>query len=127
MICYRKKLFRSKILLEIDDERARNVWYESNKAFSRILESHFIVVIGMSFKCVVDRYTLAALGCHGRNFPIAKSFWLLLNLKSKDNEKAKGEIARYLPEARFKLVDKGFDAWIADGVQDLIEIGVLNA
>jgi len=118
---------RSKILLESDKPELRKVWFESNEAFNTILESNVFVVVGMSFECVIDRYTLAALGHHGTEMPVASSNWLLVNPDREQAEKVSGEISRYLPNTKFRFVNEGFKEWINGGAKELCDIGVLSA
>ncbi|MFT6349395.1 MAG: hypothetical protein ACJAYB_002416 [Psychromonas sp.] len=118
---------RSKILLESDKPELRKMRFESNEAFNAILESNIFVVVGMSFECVIDRYTLAALGHHGTEMPVASSNWLLVNPSREQAEKVANEIRGYLPDTKFKFVNEGFDEWIRRGARELCDIGVLSA
>lgn len=116
---------RSCFLLESDPIGARRAKLESNLAFAGMAWSDAFVVVGMSFECATDNSLLWALG--RAPLPVEASQWIVVNPTKSELEGVCANLRSKLPGATVVPVPKGFGEWLACGLAELRDIGVLGS
>ena len=76
--------YRSPFLLPEDNVNRRYKTLEANKAFGRMLTARIFVVVGMSFKCIIDKSFLEMLGIFGNDMHVGESRWIVVNTEVED-------------------------------------------
>ena len=115
---------RSCFLLESDPIGARVAKLESNLAFANMVWSDAFVVVGMSFECATDSSLLTALG--GAPSPVEASRWIVVNPGASALDGVCANLGSKLPGATILPVCMELADWIAGGLAELRDIGVLK-
>ncbi len=110
---------RSPFLLETDSSEFRKAAVEANKAFSKILWSNLIVIVGMSFECDIDKGLLAALKTNEDNMPIGSAVFVVVDPMEESLKKTITRLAACFPRARGLRVQKRLEDWIDKGMPEL--------
>jgi len=119
---------RSPFLLETDNASDRKSTVEANIAFNKIAWQKYFVIVGVSFSCEMDKYTLAILNSVEDYLPIGESYWIAVNPDQKELDNSLRIIQGYLPRAKFYAIKKDFKEWVSSGLAELISItGVLSS
>ncbi|UCD80691.1 MAG: hypothetical protein JSW26_04460 [Desulfobacterales bacterium] len=110
---------RSSFLLETDSAEFRKAAVESNKAFNKLLWSNFIVIVGMSFECDIDKGLSAALKTHEDNLPIGSALFVVVDPMEESLERTISRLAACFPRACGLRVQKRLEEWIDEGMPEL--------
>ncbi len=110
---------RSPFLLETDSASMRKTAYEANQAFSQLLWSTLIVIVGMSFECDTDKGLLAALRGHEDNVPIGTALFIVVDPCRETLEDTCRKLAACFPRAGGLRVNSGLAEWIDAGMPEL--------
>lgn len=116
---------RSCFLLESDPIGTRVAKLESNLALASILWSDSFVVVGMSFECETDNSLLTALG--KATLPVEASRWIVVNPVASALDGVRANLEFKLPGASVVPVRRGLADWVADGLPELRENGILKS
>lgn len=117
---------RSPFLLETDKHSERKKTVEANIAFNKISWQQFFIVVGVSFACEMDKYTLSMLQSVEDDLPIGESYWIILNPKEEQLNETARIIQGYLPRAKFYLIKEEFGKWVESGLPELTKTGIFN-
>ena len=111
---------RSPFMLETDSASERRRTHEANQAFSLLLWSFLIVIVGMSFECDTDKGLLGALRRHEDNLPIGVATFVVVDPCQETLESTFTNLAVRFPRARGLRVSAGLAEWIDAGMPELI-------
>ena len=117
---------RSPFLLETDSASDREKTVEANIAFNKIAWRQYFIVVGLSFRCEMDKFTLSILNHVEDNLPIGESYWIVVNPNEAELKETMSIIQGYLPRAKFLPVEKGLNDWISSGMNELSKVGIIN-
>jgi hypothetical protein len=110
---------RSPFLLETDDANVRVRTFEANTAFSHLLWSTLVVIVGMSFECDMDKGLLAALRGHEDNVPIGSALFVIVDPVKSSLDATYAKLAACFPRGGGIKVRKGLEEWIELGMPEL--------
>lgn len=116
---------RSSFLLESDSIGTRVAKLESNLAFASMIWSDAFVIVGMSFECAADNSLLTSLG--KAPLPVEGSRWIVVNPDESALYNVCANLKSKLPAATVVAVPKGLAEWLASGLGELQDIGVLES
>ena len=121
---YPNQAFGSPFLLEEDKYTQRNWTPEANIIFNHMIWARIFIVIGMSFECETDRFLLESLNQVENDLPIGNSVWIVLNPDEDSLKASSSRIATALPLSKVYTKAIGFNEWLDEGMQPLVELGV---
>ena len=87
--------------------------------------SDAFVVVGMSFECAADNSLLTSLG--KAPLPVEGSSWIVVNPDESALYNVCANLKSKLPAATVVGVPKGLAEWLAAGLGELQDIGVLES
>jgi len=117
---------RSPFLIETDKASDREKTVETNIAFNKIAWRQFFIVVGLSFRCEMDKFTLSILNTVEDDLPIGESCWIVVNPNETELKDTMSIIQGYLPRAKFYPIEKGLNDWINSGLTELAKVGIIN-
>jgi hypothetical protein len=101
------------ILLEDDDERAREAVPQAREGLLRLLEADLVVAAGLSLASRLDKAILSRLaGKRGGR-------WLVVNRDALEVRRAREELRRRLPGCSVQAAELPFDEWVEAGFPGL--------
>ena len=115
--------YRSPFLLPEDNVNRRYKTLEANKAFGRMLTARIFVVVGMSFKCIIDKSFLEMLGIFGNDMHVGESRWIVVNTEVEDAKLVCEKIKKALPSVTTVMVCENFRGWTNKKFPELQLVG----
>ena len=104
---------RRDILLEDDEDRAREAVPQAREGLRRLLEADVVVAAGLSLASRLDKALLSRLaGKRGGR-------WLVVNHDAEEVRRACEELSRRLPGCSVHAAELPFDAWVRAGFPGL--------
>jgi hypothetical protein len=101
------------ILLEDDDDRAREAVPQAREGLRRLLEADVVVAAGLSLASGLDKALLSRLaGKRGGH-------WLVVNRDAAEVRRACEELRRRLPGCSVQAAELPFDEWVCAGFPGL--------
>jgi hypothetical protein len=94
-------------------------------AFANMTWADVFVVVGMSFECATDNSLLTAL--RRAPLPVEASRWIVVNPAAPTLNEVCANLGTKLSGVTIFPYTKGFADWIAGGLTELREIGVLKS
>lgn len=106
-------LEKRNILIEGDDERAREAVPQAREGLRRLMEADLVVVAGLSLSSRLDKGLVSRLaGKRGGH-------WLVVNHDPEEVRQASEELRSRLPQCIVRAAQQPFDEWVEAGMPGL--------
>ncbi len=118
---------RSPFLLETDPFQLRKNSLETNRAVNYMIWERLFVIVGVSFKCEMDKALLIYLRSIEDQLPFGEAHWVILDPEKISLDNTCACFKKFFPAANIIPVNIRFENWVRGSLSELIQFEVIRS